>query len=139
MAGKADFLENQLLDHVFRAVSIFATPANVYIALFTTTPTGDDGTGGTEVTGGAYARVTAATGTGNWKDPSTATQGQTKNLVKLVFPVATANWGTINGMGIYDASGGGNLYYFGDITTPTAVNSGSQAFFEINDITVAEA
>jgi len=78
MAGKADYLENLLLNCLFRGGGNVTALATTYVALFTTNPA-DDGTGGTEVTGTGYARVAVTSSSGNWKDPSTATQGQISN------------------------------------------------------------
>jgi len=52
MAGKSDYLENKVLDHVLRNTS-YTPPATVYLGLFTANPT--DAGGGTEVSGNAYA------------------------------------------------------------------------------------
>lgn len=83
-------------------------PATVALALFTAVGS-DAGTGFTEVSGGSYARVAvqtlwnAASGSG----PSTIT-----NSGSITFPAATANWGTIIGWGLYDATTVGNLLFW---------------------------
>lgn len=55
-AGSAltDYLANNWLDKVLRAQA-FSAPGTVYLGMFTEAPA-DDGTGGTEVAGGGYAR-----------------------------------------------------------------------------------
>ena len=53
MSAATDFLEDKILNHVFRNVA-YTAPATVYVGLFTTATT--DAGGGTEVTGGGYAR-----------------------------------------------------------------------------------
>ena len=45
----SDYLENKILDHVFKG-TVFTQPANLYVALFTAGP--NDVGGGTEVNGG---------------------------------------------------------------------------------------
>ena len=57
MAGFSDFLETKVLDHVFGGTA-YTAPTTLYVALYTAAPT--DSGGGTEVSGGAYARQTAA-------------------------------------------------------------------------------
>lgn len=52
--GKSDFLELELLDHVLGNAA-YSAPATVHFAWFTAL-TGEAG-GGTEATGGGYARV----------------------------------------------------------------------------------
>ena len=53
MAEFTDFLENKIIDHMLRNQA-YTPPTTVYVALFTTATT--DAGGGTEVSGGAYAR-----------------------------------------------------------------------------------
>lgn len=137
MAGKADYLEHQLLNHIFRGSAIFAAPANTFIGLFTTLPN-DAGAGGVETTYGGYARVTVASVAGSWKDPSIATQGQVENLAKIVFPVNIGPTAPlITGVGIFDAVSGGNLLYWADITDFT-VEILMQPVFHENQLVVSE-
>lgn len=53
MSSFSDYLENKVLDHVYRNVA-YTAPTGTYLALYTVAPT--DAGGGTEVTGGGYAR-----------------------------------------------------------------------------------
>lgn len=132
MAGKSDYLENKFIDWLLRAQS-FTPPATVYIALLTAAPS--DAGGGTEVSGGSYARVSVASSLANWAGTqsagstvaSTGTSGQTSNNGSVTFPAPTANWGTITHMGIYDASTSGNLLYWVALTTSKTVNNGDSA------------
>lgn len=70
MSALTDYLENKLVDHIFRASS-YTKPSVLAVALFTSAP-GEAG-GGTEVTGGSYARVEVNPSDTNWN----ATQGGT--------------------------------------------------------------
>lgn len=91
IAGKTTVLEAGFLN-AFRATA-YAAPASVYVGLFTTAPT-DAGTGGTEVSGGAYARQAIAAGTGGaaaWNAPS-GTPRQISNVNTITFPTPTADW-----------------------------------------------
>lgn len=91
MSGLSDYTAKNLLNWVSGGVAEPALPS-VYLALFTTAPA-DAGTGGTEVTGGSYARVQvagAATVNG-----TTAAGNATLNFA------ATPAWITV-GMYIYD-------------------------------------
>ena len=133
MAGsKSDFLELELLDHVLGNAA-YTAPATVYIALFTVAPT--DAGGGTEVTGGAYARLAITNNATNWP---AASAGLKSNGTIFTFVTATANWGTVLAMGIYDAVTAGNLLYWGDLTVSKAVNNGDTASFPVGDIDVTE-
>lgn len=135
MAGsKADFLENAVLNWWLGNVAS-APPATVYIALFNTTP-GDDGTGGVEVSGGSYARVAVTNNTTNFP---TVSDSSKKNGTEIVFVTATADWNTINGFGIYSALTGGNLLWYGDLTTPKSILNGDTAKFAVNAIVISES
>ena len=134
MAGYTDFYENAVQNYLFRGVAMPAL-TDLFFALFKTIP-GEDGTGGTEVTETGYARSQVARSTGNWKDPSTATQGQCLNLVKIVWPVMNqAVAAAVVGIGAYDASASGNLLFTID-TNDITVDALGQPYIEINGMTV---
>lgn len=187
MSGLADYGSQAVLNWQTGHAAMPTLGANSrWLGLFTTMPTSDAGTGGTEVSGGAYARVQIAgqvatnntTASGNavlnfasvpaWivagmtvtdlTAPSvipagttvlsktgttvtmsanatgggvgngdtinfsmfpaaTASSGTQPNVTPatvtnggvITFPQATANWGTVVGFGIFDASSSGNL------------------------------
>lgn len=132
MAAKTNYLENQMIDWFFRGQT-FTPPTNLHFALFTVAPT--DAGGGTEVSGGSYARVSVArsltsfagTQSAGSTTASTGTGGTTSNNAAITFPAPTANWGSIVGMGVYDASTGGNLLFYGNLTQAKTVNNGDAA------------
>lgn len=134
MAALSDFLENKLIDHILRGQP-YTAPTTVYVALFTAPPT--DAAGGTEVSGGGYARVAIASSLANWAGTqgagtvtsSTGTSGTTSNNAVITFPQSSASWGTIVGFGIFDALTGGNMLIFGGLTASVAVPSGVTASF----------
>ena len=133
MAGsKSDFLELELLDHVLGNAA-YTSPATLYLALFTVAPT--DAGGGTEVTGGSYARKDVANNATNWP---AAAAGAKSNGVAITFVAATASWGTIVAFGIFDALTGGNLLYWATLTTNKTVDNGDTAQFAVNDLDVTE-
>jgi hypothetical protein len=142
-ANMSDFMENKLIDFLFRAAALTGIstataaaatgPATLYIALFTTTPT--DSTGGTEVSGGSYARVSVTSALTAWAgtqsagstSASSGTSGTTSNNNAITFPAPTANWGTVTGFGILDATSAGNLLFWAALTTSKTVNNGDAA------------
>jgi hypothetical protein len=113
MAEFSDFLENKILDHVLRNVS-YTSPTTTFVGLFTDDP-GDDDTG-TEVTGGSYARQALSV--------TTASGGIVTSSADIEFPQATANWGTISHIGIYDALTSGNLLMHTPLTTSKTIEEG---------------
>lgn len=135
MAAMSDYLENKLIDHVFRGVA-YTAPTNLYIGLLTAAPS--DTGGGTEVstTSTGYGRVTVAASVSTWAatngattttNPSSGTTGTTSNNAAITFGVPTATWGSITHFGIYDAATAGNLLFWGALTTAKTVNNGDAA------------
>ena len=106
------YLETKVLDHVF-AGTAYTAPSTLYVALFTAAPS--DSGGGTEVSGGAYARQTIA---------FTTSGDTTSNNAAIEFPTATANYGTVTHVGIYDASSSGNLMAWAALTSSKTIETG---------------
>ena len=127
-----NYLENKIVDAMFRNIA-YTWPTTLAIGLFTVAPS--DTGGGTEVTGGSYARVSLNPLYSNWKGtggettntPSTGTSGTTSNNSVITFPAPTANWGSIQAVGIFDATSGGNLLLYNNLTIPKTVNNGDSA------------
>lgn len=132
MGSKSDYLEDAILDHVLGGGD-YTRPATVYIALFTVTP--DDTGGGTEVTGGSYARKSVTNNNTNWPASS---GGVKTNGVAFTFPTASADWGTVVAFGIFDASSGGNLLYWGVLTSSRTINSGDTSSFAVGSLAISE-
>ena len=123
MAAKSDYLEVQLVGHLFRTLT-FSKPAAIYVALFTAAPS--DAGGGTEVTGGSYARVAHGPSDATWAATS-GTNGVTSNATAITFPAPTANWGVVTHFAIFDASTAGNLLFHGVLTASKTINNGDPA------------
>lgn len=119
----SDYLENALINHVFRATA-YSAPATLYVGLSTTSCS--DSSTGTEVSGGSYARVAVTSSTSNW-DATSGTDGTTANTNAITFPAPTANWGTVVAFFISDASSAGNMLVCQALTTSKTVNNGDAA------------
>ena len=129
----SDYLELELLDHVFGAAS-YSAPATLYFGLSTATIT--DSTTGTTVTepsGNAYARKSE---TNNSTLFPAASAGQKKNGTAITFAQATGSWGTITDFFIADAATLGNILAYGTLTTSKAIGNGDTASFAANDLTI---
>lgn len=128
----SNFWENELIDHLFRARS-YTAPTDHWIALYTAAP-GETG-GGTEVSGGSYARVQVAAGFANFEGTngettnvdSAGTGGATQNRNAVTFPAPSANWGSVTHFASLDASSAGNFYFYGALTVAKTVNNGDPA------------
>ena len=90
-------------------------PTAWYLALFTSNP--DEDASGTEVTtsGTAYARQSAA---------FTISGNTASNTSAIEFPTATATYGTVSHVGVFDASTGGNLLAYATLATSKAIDTG---------------
>ena len=112
MAEMSNYLENKILDHVLKNTSS-TSPTTVYLGLYTPDPT--DAGSGTEVSGGSYARQTAA---------FTVSTNLASNTAAVEFPTASASWGTITYAALFDASTGGNMLAYGGLATSKTIDSG---------------
>lgn len=123
LAGSySDYLEDEIQDHV-HDVGSFTAPTAVYAALFTVAPT--DAGGGTEVSGGSYARVAVTFGA--------SSGGAIANSAAITFTTATGNWGTVVAVALFDASTSGNMLEWADLSVSKAVGDGDTAEFPIGD------
>jgi hypothetical protein len=109
----SDFAEQRLLN-----LSINKTPnlgfGTRYLALYTSTPS--DSGGGTEVSGFGYARSSLSF--------ASASNRQVVNIGKTFGNASGGSWGTIGFWGLFDASSGGNLLWWGAFTNARTVNDG---------------
>ncbi len=144
MSAMSDYLENKLVDHLFRAQTLSA-PATLHIGLLTAAPS--DSGGGTEVSGNSYARVAVTSSLANWAGTQSAgstiassgTGGQTSNNAAITFPTPSGTWGTVSHFGIYDASSGGNLLFHGSLSVAKTINQGDTVSFPAGSLTVTFA
>ena len=138
MGSMTDVGEKALLNYLFRNTAIGLDGTNVWVALFTTTPT--DSTTGTEVSGGSYARV-AVVRTGAGWDAASGTLGTTQNTGAITFATATADWGTVTGFGICLSLSGAlstDLLYWGALTANKTVSNGDTASFAAGALSVTQ-
>ena len=108
----SNYLETNVLGHVFGG-SAYTAPATLYLALFTSNP--DEDGSGTEVTGGGYARQTVA---------FTVSGNTASNTAAVEYATATASFGTVSHVGVYDALTSGNLMAYAALTSSKAIDIG---------------
>jgi hypothetical protein len=106
--------ETHVLNYTFTTTSV-TRPTAWYLALFTSNP--DEDASGTEVStsGTAYARQSAT---------FTVSGNTASNSAAIEFPTATASYGTVTHVGVFDASTGGNLIAYSALSTSKAVGTG---------------
>ncbi len=136
MAGAiSNYLAEALLDHVLGLTS-YTPPSTIYAALFTTSPDFDSGSGGTEVSGGSYARVAITNNTTNFPNSTGTSTGVKTTGATITFATPSAGWGTVVSVGFYDAASGGNLLAGGTLTTSRSISSGNSVSFASGSITL---
>jgi hypothetical protein len=111
MSFSNDF-ETRVLQYIFTTGSV-TRPTAWHVALYTAAP--NDSGGGTEVTGGAYARQSVAFSVSG----NTAT-----NSGAVEYPTATASYGTVSHVGVFDAATGGNLIAYAALSASKAIDTG---------------
>lgn len=124
MSSFTDYLEDRVLNHIFRNTASTA-PATVYLALYTVTPS--DTGGGTEVTGGGYARQAITFGA--------SSGGAISNTSAVSFTASGANYGTVVSVAVMDALTVGNMLAWDGITS-AIINDGDTLNFAIGDIDI---
>jgi hypothetical protein len=110
----SNYLETKVLDHVFGGTA-YTAPGTLYLSLHTANPD-EDGSGAEVSTSGtAYARQTVA---------FTTSGNTTSNTAAVEYPTATANFGTVTHVGVYDASTAGNLLCYAALTSSKTIETG---------------
>jgi len=110
----SNHLETEILDHVFGG-NAYTAPGTLYLALHTANP--DEDGSGTEVStsGTAYARETVAfTVSGNTATTSAAVE----------YSTATANFGTVTHVAVWDAATAGNMLAYAALTSSKTIETG---------------
>lgn len=102
--------ETNVLTWTFTTTAV-TRPTSWTVALYTVAPS--DTGGGTEVSGGSYAR-TAVT--------FTVTDDTASNSGVVEFPAATASWGTVVALAVFDNSS--NMVAWANLTTSRTIGSG---------------
>jgi hypothetical protein len=134
-SGKGTYWANKLLDLIAGATA-FSAPASSFLALFSVAPTAAGG--GTEASGGAYARASNTNNATTWP---AASGGVKSNNVAFTFPTATADWSSGSSMvaaALMDALSAGNELYFGSLTQNKPVLNGDTASFAIAALSITE-
>lgn len=131
MASLTDFGERRALDGALGGVT---TAATMYAALFTAAP-GEAG-GGTEVSGDGYVRQTMEFGAATTDGAGVTTAA---NSAEVLFPAATADWGSITHVALFDAASAGNMIWHGPLATARTILTGDQFRFAAESVVASMA
>lgn len=140
MAEMSDYLEDSLVDHLFRTSS-WSKPTVLAIALLTTAADDDDtgtfstSTGVEVANANAYAREARNPLNANW---SASVDGLTGNVAAITFTQATGSWGTVVAMAIVDDAtyDSGNMLFHSTVGTSRTIDNGDTAEFAATALTV---
>lgn len=118
MGSMSNYLASKVRDHSLRNIA-YTSPTTVYLACFTTATT--EAGGGTEVTGGSYARVAI-----------TFSAGAYAGLAEQAASVAIANMPTctVVAVALMDAATVGNMLFHARLPRPRALTAGQS--FDLN-------
>jgi len=116
MGDISDYLENELVDHVFGAA--YTPPTSVYVGLSSGDPL-DTGAGLDEPSGGSYKRASITFATA-------ATRAITHSA-DVTFITPSGDWGYVSHYGIFTAmtAGAGSMMAHGSLSTPKTIVTGN--------------
>lgn len=148
MANMADYLEDALIEEIFRSDVTWTKPTVLAMCLLTT-PAIDSDTGifsagtGVEVTSAnGYARKDHAPHDDDWAE-SAGGDGVTSNKTLITFDVATGDFapGSVIAVAITDNTNHnqGNLFFHGTIVTTTTILNTHTPQFGIGQIVITWA
>lgn len=127
MTALTNDAENRILNHICRGTT-FTPTLPLRLALYTTVPT--ETGGGTEVSGGSYARQNITFG-------SASTNGSISNTSAITFPVATANWGTVRGAAILDSAASPIMIWYGSASSAKVVETNDQYVVPVGALVIS--
>jgi hypothetical protein len=136
MASLSDLGEALVADLLFGTIATdWTRPAamnTLKIKLWTTLPA-EDGTGGTEVSGGSYAAQSITNSDANFS----RTGSVVSNVGAITFTTATAGWGTVVGITIEDNSD--NIIAIKSLTANKLIETGDTFQIAAGALTVTVA
>lgn len=132
--GYSQALRDDILSW-FRGTAFPTVPANFYIALLTTNPTTETGTGLVEVSTANwtnYARQAVASSVAGWSAPAGTAPRTISNAAVINYGTATTTGNqTITGFALYDAATAGTFWGWAAFGTPPVVQNGNPTSFAI--------
>lgn len=136
MAALSNYLESGLLSQIFQNQTP-PQPSTIYIALVGYYNASDleSGSLANELTG--LSRKSLAASVSNWANPYTSgTAMATHNNYEIRFDQANTNLGYASGVILLDASSGGNILMYGQLSNPKEIRDGDQFVFASGSLKV---
>ena len=131
--AKATAWNNAILDALLGNQALTLPGSTLYLALYTVAPTADGG--GTECTGGSYARASVTNDLTTW--PAAAASSKA-NGITLSFATPTAPWGDVVAWGLHDHITNDSLVLWGLLDSTVTVDTSDTVQFAAGDLTFDE-
>ena len=125
MAAMTDYLEDKIRGHVLQNTA-YTSPTTVYAALFSDAT--DDTGGGTEATGGSYARQSVAFSSG-----ASGTDAAESSADVTFSNMPADTW---THLALFDAASSCNMLLHGPLSASKTTASGDDLVIEAGDIDV---
>lgn len=123
-----DYFEDEVLDNIFGNASFWAPWISVGLSR---ADPGEDESGLDEPSGGGYDRV--LTDPSDW---NLSLDGEITNAWEILFPEATAAWGTITHFVLFDEDYYGQMIMYGILDAPFNVQVGYQPNFVTDALSI---
>ena len=132
--AKATSWRNATLDALLGNQSLTLPGSTLYLALYTVAPTEDGG--GTECTGGSYARLSVTNDLTTWP---AAVGGVKSNGITLSMVTPTAPWGDVVAWGLHDHVSNDSLVLWGLLDSTVTVDTSDTVQFAAGDLSFDES
>lgn len=130
--GITYYASGSVMNNLFGSIS-FTPPANYYVGLSTST-IGASGSDATEPTSGSYYRVAVSNDKTKF---SYLVSGSLVNKTDIAFPESNASWGIITDVGFWDASSGGNMWFYQALPNSRTIDAYTQLTFSASAIVIS--
>ena len=137
MSAASNYLENKVLDHVLTATS-YTAPGTRYLALFNNT----SGNAAANLEAGTLTDEVSLSGTAYARKAVTfaaASGGTSATNATVTFDAATASWGTVTHVAVMDQATGGNVLFWGAVTTSKTIDTGDTFQVTSGNLTISLA
>jgi hypothetical protein len=125
MSQLSDYAEKAALDWLMGGATP-TRPSARYFALFTAAPS--DSGGGTEMSGGGYARQAVTCGA------ASSGAGTCSNTTDLTFTISGVDPAAFTHGGVFDALSGGNLLWHGPLAASKDLGDGDSIVFAAGEL-----
>lgn len=127
MSAFSNYMENEILDW-FNGGAFPTQPSATWVQLFNGSPT-ETGSAGT----GLYTRASVAAG--GWTTTTGAT-ATISNTAAITITSSASSAATADNFGVFDSSAGGNLLFYGALTTSKTISVGDEVKFNASSLTL---